>query len=277
MSIYTPSIPQPPALPMNDQVQILGNFGILNTIFGVNHIPFGNVVSTAISTGVITEIRSTNHRLTTGDSVTFNLVRGVSGDSVVPWGINGSPFTVTVITPNRFTVVYNSSNEFPYIANSGDYTVAGSYPYGYHTQVSLAQPLTTQTPAPGLQSVLYSKYRADGLTIDLAYKNGTVASLEKILTNVVSTPATNAGQGFVTPWGLIVNLGSFTVTQANVGNFRFPSPFTSPPQTIIATGTNNGSITPGNVQPYFGTVTATGTQILGGLVGSNYWYFAMGF
>jgi len=42
MATYNPSIPQPTNLISSSQAPILGNFGQLNTQFGVDHTPFNN-------------------------------------------------------------------------------------------------------------------------------------------------------------------------------------------------------------------------------------------
>ena len=44
MSVYNPGCPLANDLPSDSQDEFLTNFERLNTIFGVDHIPFGNTI-----------------------------------------------------------------------------------------------------------------------------------------------------------------------------------------------------------------------------------------
>lgn len=272
MTIYNPTIPQPPDIPQESQSPLLSNFQILNSTFSVNHVPFANIVSNLISNGSVTNVISTNHLLSTGATVIFETVQGLLNGVPTSWTINGSPLVVTVIDSDTFSVVYDSSAQPPYIANSGSYYVTSTFPYGYHKQISLAAPIQTPTIAQQANSAVYSKYDSNGLIVDLFFKNGTTAALEKLLSNVVLTPRVNSGQGFTTPWGLIINFGNVyigeTVPQHTV---TFPVSFTTNPQCILFTVTRKTSNSPRIL-----STTNTSFLLSNDVLKENIWYFAMG-
>lgn len=231
---YNYNVPLPNDLPSDNQPVFQSNFDSLNDQFGINHVKLGRSVEGAtISNPCI--ISSANHGLSNGDTVVFTHVRGINAQGVVSnWAINGGAgYVITVINENTFSIPVDSTTYDPYIPNSGDFS-STAYNYGYHTKLFLQQP-PLNFKQPDLQSPATSLYPKDiGNFASLFFQNGPQAVLESLLTTFVFSPndvnfiETANGIGFITPWGLIINIGylylKFTSATYSV---QLPKPFTS--------------------------------------------------
>lgn len=145
---YNPGTPNASDLPSDCQDEFLSNFSLLNSIFGFDHIPFGNRIQNATRDNPC-QITSIAHGRTTGDQVTVNNLLDTSTNeygNYNEWSINGNTYAVTVIDVDTFTIPVNTSSFNPYVENSGDFTIFSlisglPVPYGYHKKVSLANVL----------------------------------------------------------------------------------------------------------------------------------------
>lgn len=245
---YNPFIPLPPDLPSDSQGDILSNFNLINRFFGVDHVPFGNSIEAATLSNPIV-ITSTNHRLTTGNTVTVTSMQGLTDEQVIEfWPINGSAFTVTVIDANTFSLDASDSTAYPpYIPNTGDF-VSPNIDYGFHLKTYFPNGIAADPNRAAPISGYYPKLNINNVP-ELFFQNSTTAASVKQLVNLGIANQTSAGQGFKTPWGMIINMGMVLGVSGNFTTYNFPTPYTSrvfsinctiQPQTI----TNNFGINP---------------------------------
>lgn len=231
---YNYNVPLPNDLPSDNQPVFQSNFDTLNDQFGVNHVKLGRTVEGAtLSNPCI--ISSVDHGLTTGDTAVFTHVKGINAQGVVSdWAINGGAgYVITVINENTFSIPVDSTAYDPYIPNSGDFS-STAYNYGYHTKLFFKQP-PLNFNQPDLQSPATSLYPKDiGNFASLFFQKGPQAVLESLLTFFAFSPTdvnfieTTNGIGFVTPWGLIINMGQVSkkTKQTSIPfNFDLPKPF----------------------------------------------------
>lgn len=222
---YNPNIPQAFDLPSDSQADIESNFLRLNEVFGQDHIPFGNLIEEATQAAPIV-CTSTNHRLTSGDTVTVFNMEGLTNLNVrEDWPINGNSFTVTVIDENTFSLDASDSTTYPtYLPNSGDFS-SPALPYGYHTKNFFPTP-RLNPPSRAAPRSAYFTQNIENLA-ELFFQNG--ASLEDIvqLTDIQIAAQTTAGWGFTTPWGLRINIGDVIGIATAFTTYNFPLPFQS--------------------------------------------------
>lgn len=237
---YSPRTPQASDIPADSQSEFLTDFQLLNSIFGVDHIPFGNVITDATLANPC-KITSPAHRLSTGATVTIYRMKGTNSKGQPEnWSTNGNTYTITVVDSNNFTLNGVDSTGFnPYIANSGDYTVTSSYPYGFHKKLSFKEPLSDNPGLISPQTSIYTKLLSEifsvgrenpkdlGFTtkskeyLNLKFQNGNTKENSTYLTgcdlkfnNKVfeGSPPISATQfAFKSPFGLIFNLGKASV------------------------------------------------------------------
>jgi len=246
---FDPSAPQPTDIPAENQDTFLLNFETLNSVYGQDHIPFGNIIEQATSSNPII-ITSPNHRLVTGNTIVPSHMQGKAVNApIASWVTNGNTYTVTVIDENTFSIPVDSSNYPTYIPSSGDFNSANLL-YGYHLQNTFPTPL--QDP-PNLTSPKSSYYtRAPDNIVRLLFQNGKSPSNEVLLTSFFSllqdnkvqllspfSVETNTGRGMITPWGFILNFGQVKITSSGTV-ITFPKPFTSVAFSCILTGVRNG-------------------------------------
>lgn len=225
MSIYNPRIPQAPDLPSDSQPDIDSNFLSLNEVYGEDHIPFGNLIEEATLAAPIF-ITSTNHRLTTGNTVTMFNMEGITDNNVrEDWTINGSAFVVTVIDDDTFSLDGSDSTTFPtYISNSGDFSSV-SLPYGSHTKNFFPTPQLNPPNRVAPKSAYFTQ-NIENLA-ELFFQNGNTLADVFQITNLPISATTTEGFGFVTPWGWIVNMGEITIDNLGFTTFDYPLAFTS--------------------------------------------------
>lgn len=225
MNSYNPRIPQQFDLPSDSQPDIETNFLSLNEVYGEDHIPFGNLIEEATLAAPIV-CTSTNHRLTTGDVITVFNMEGTTDAGVrKDWDINGSAFTVTVIDDDTFSLDGSDSTTFPtYLSNSGDFSSA-ALPYGEHTKnlfpIPSLQPPNRNTP----KSAYFTRAVEDGS--QLFFQNGPTATDSLQMTDLPIEATTTTGKGFITPWGLIINMGQVIGVAQEFTTFDYPLAFTS--------------------------------------------------
>lgn len=230
---YNPFVPQPFDLPSDSQGDFESNFVRLNNTYGVDHIPFGNLVQFATLSAPIV-CTSPIHRLTTGDMVTvFNFEGLTPLNDREAWPINGMTFTVTVIDENTFSLDGSDSTTYPtYIENSGDFS-STAIDYGMHLQTHLNTPLL-QAPNRAAPKSAYFSQLVQNLP-ELFFQNGQAAADIFKLTNLMVTNQTGNGRGWVTPWGFIINMGEVAAQANNFTTYDFPVPFTSLPFSLTLT------------------------------------------
>jgi hypothetical protein len=245
MTPYNPGTPQPPDIPNESQDDFLMNFEIINSSFGVDHVAFGNTVTFATSANPCV-CTSPNHGLQSGNTVNIVHFCSLIGDVLVPWSINGGPYTVTVIDANTFSMAVNASTQAPYFPNSGAFS-STNFNYGFHKKNFfpdvLSQGPNTSPPRGAPYSAYYSKSQEyidpkdmiKKFSAQLWFQNNVGASFEKQLTNlpIVSTSNTN-GKGIVTPWGLIINFGQISPLFLASPPIDFPIPFKSAVWSMVA-------------------------------------------
>jgi hypothetical protein len=233
---YNPFIPQPPDLPSDSQPDMDSNFLRLNQVFGVDHIPFGNLIENATSASPIV-ITSAIHRLVTGNTVTVFNMEGINDLGVKEeWPINGLSFVVTVIDENSFSLDGSNGTTYPpYIPNSGDFSSA-QLPYGYHLKTFLNN---TQASPPNRTRPRSAYYTQDIENLaQLFYQNGPTAADIWQLTNIEEVIQTDTGWGFRTPWGFIINMGQVVAPTVNFKRYFFPLAFPTNAFSITATKGN---------------------------------------
>ncbi len=225
MSTYNPRIPQATDIPSDSQEVIESNFLSLNEVYGEDHVPFGNLIEEATLAAPIV-ITSTNHRLTTGNTVTVFNMEGLN-DKNVPedWTINGSASVVTVIDDDTFSLDGSDSTTFPtYISNSGDFSSV-SLPYGSHTKNFFP---VTQQNSPNLAAPRSSYFTQTVENLgELFFQNGNTLAALLQMTNLPISENTTEGFGFVTPWGVIINIGQITADNSQFRTFNYPLAFTN--------------------------------------------------
>lgn len=236
---YIPGFPQPSDIPAQNQPDFLTNYGTLNSSFGVDHIPFGNPISAA-TIGNPARVTSGNHLLSTGDTVEIYGLNGLSGKTIIPWSVNGSSTTVTVINANTFDLdSVDSSGENTYIPNSGGFNVTATanpalpYPYGFHKKISFQDALNTYpdgtpnlaSPISSLFTLLFNKKLSgkDTSSVELFFQNTSTDQLVDFLTNhktkytVSSSPNAASFFSVITPWHITLNMGQvFLGTQTEI-------------------------------------------------------------
>lgn len=246
---YFPSIPQPDDIPADSQDEFLTNYGTLNEEFGINHIPFGNTVTSATlaNPSVITSV---NHRLITGDTVTFYHMFGINTNvGRIPWPdtINGVNFAITKIDDDSFSIPLDTSSFDPYEASSGNYLVTSAYSYGFHTKLNIPNALLNSPNLVSPKSSIYTKViektyvrgKFPNFTnevissIELFFQNAN--SGEKQLTNNNMIPKFQGTQGLTLPWGVILNFNFATVGGQNQTVFSYAVPYTTTNYFTIAT------------------------------------------
>ncbi len=245
MTAYNPGTPQPPDIPAESQDDFEMNFEVLNNSFSVDHVAFGNTVVFATSANPCV-CTSNAHGLITGNTINIVHFCSLIGDVLVPWSINGGPYTVTFIDINRFSINVDSSAQQPYFANSGAFS-SPNFNYGFHKRTFFpnvqSQGPNTSPPLGSPYSAYYSKSQEYIDPIDmikkfaaqLFYQNGVGASNERQLTQLplVSTSNMN-GKGIITPWGLILNFGQISLTNSPV-TFDLPIPYKTSFFSIVGT------------------------------------------
>lgn len=269
MTNYNPGTPQPNDIPSQSQDDFLDNFFDVNSFFGADHIPFGNIVSNATSANPCV-CTSENHGLTTGNTVHISHFGSLVNDLIELWSINGGPYTVTVIDPNTFSINADSSTQLPYLANSGAF-VCTQFPYGFHKQITLPQVLKFPPGLMAPASSLYPQLRDD--LAQLVYQNNKTDADQINLTNIPFIQnSTMNGKGFITPWGVRINMGNVAYTPAGTG-YTFPIPFTTTVWAILGgiSGNkfNSFGVGSNNLINFF---TQTNNQA----PTTQGWYFAIG-
>lgn len=245
MTSYDPGTPLPFDIPSESQDEFLMNFEELNNQFGVDHIPFGNTITLITNTNP-SVITSTDHLLVTGNTIKPSHIAGLSELNVVtPWSINGTNYAVTVIDANTFSIPVDTTNltDFPpYIADSGDYLVTtAGFPYGFHKKNTFATTLQSPPNLLSPKSSLFTQSLTNGVTEDiitqLMFQDGVGNSFIDQLTNSTIIEG-DAGVGFKTPWGIIINFGmaTFNVNTASQ-DFEFPFISSNPPLYLQVTPT----------------------------------------
>lgn len=238
---YNPNIPQPFDIPaQTSQPGFLTDFGTLNEYYGVDHVPFGNTITLVASTPGVTTFTSPAHGLVGGETVQFSHLATITPPPVVvvlPWTLNGTSAVITYIDPNTFSIAVDTTAEQPYEPNSGDFTVtSGGFPYGYHKQLSFNAPIGTPNIPPTSEAIytkLFRQVPTNLFTPELDFLN---ILGEVILTDAFIFQKTPNGQGFVTPWNMIINMGDVVVPNPGPLTVTFPIPFKSVVYTVIAQG-----------------------------------------
>lgn len=273
---YNPRNPLPFNIPADSQADLLGNFQALDSYFGVDHVPFGNSIESATSANPCA-IKSTNHGLTSGNTVFIDALKGLLFGVESLWTINGNSYTATVVDGDNFTINVNTTAQNPYIANSGCFSCA-TLPYGYHKKVSLLAPLPSDPGLTSPQTSVYTKFlNAKDTEPELFFQNGTTAALVKSLSRQTIVQ-TSAGRGVKTPWGIILNFGQVPCTGVlATDTFSFPIPFTSTPTTLIATAYEiNPPVPPRKRSLVLGSVLSATQFTLTAVAKGPVFYFSMG-
>ncbi len=225
---YNPFIPAPLDLPSDSQGDILSNFNLINTFFGVDHVAFGNSI-VAATNAAPAQITSPNHTLKTGATVTISSMTGTTPDGVTTlWPLNGNTYTITFVDGDNFTLNGTDTTDLtvypPYDANSGDYQ-ANTINYGYHKKTFFPQTLLSDPNLANPISSYYTKFDSDSVP-QLFYQDDRLAANVVQLTQL--PPVLNAnGSGFKTPWGFIINMGQIKVQGSAFSMFSYPIPYTS--------------------------------------------------
>lgn len=238
---YFPGIPQPDDIPADSQDEFLINYGTLNNVFGVNHIPFGNTVVSATNANPCV-ITSTNNRLVDGDQVTFYHMYGINSNGIrVIWPdtINGVNFVVTKIVgdDDSFSIPLDTSSYDTYEPSSGNYLVTSSYPYGYHTLINLLQPIANNPNLNSPNSSLFSKQITDIfprtiipiplISNELFFQNNNSSTYQLTNNNLKRN---TLSYSFISPWGIIINMFPVISVPSNVSPpivFNYGIPYTT--------------------------------------------------
>lgn len=246
---YNPSTPQPSEIPSQSQTRFLTNFTLFNQYFGQDHTPAGNVITLATNTAPIV-ITSAGHGLSTGNMVTVYDITGIEGNTPVAWPINGNTFTITVIDVNTFSLQGSDATGYPaYLTGTGNFSSA-SYLYGYHKQLTAATGLTSDPQAGAAGGQIYSKFPRDpegNSTFDnpdFFFRNSSIVDQLTRLFNNAQTSTTGKliqqSWGFVTPWGLIINVG-FVPDPASAPSGKFSKPYSTVNYGVVVGCANPGS------------------------------------
>ncbi len=231
---YNPNIPQAPDLPSDSQPDIDSNFISLNQVFGVDHIPFGNLIEAATLAAPCV-ITSTNHRLTTADTVTVFNMEGITTAGVrEDWSINGTLFIVTVVDDDTFSLDgSNTATEPVYLANSGDFTSA-ALPYGNHTKNFFPSPVFNPPNRANPKSAYFSQNIMN--IAELFFQNDQTVNDIFPLTNIpisattlynIAGTALGKGLGFTTPWGITLNFGQLFALKSLTLTHNYAVAYTS--------------------------------------------------
>lgn len=247
---YNPNIPQGPDLPSDSQPDINSNFLSLNQVFGEDHIPFGNLIEEAtLATPCV--LTSTNHRLTTADTVTvFNMEGITTGGVRQDWSINSTLFVVTVIDEDTFSLDgSNTTDEPPYIANSGDFTSA-ELPYGEHTKNFFPSPLLNPPNRNNPKSAYFTQnidnlaqlfFQNDGTEDDVVQLSNLPIS-GRVIWRALDNSLLGKGFGFTTPWNIIVNFGQVFTLRGLAFTLNYAVPYTSQVFSFNISNGPNGSL-----------------------------------
>lgn len=102
---------------------------------------------------------------------------------------------------------------------------------GQHTKVFFNAPLGANPNLSQPQASLYTKTGSTGNS-ELFYQNGSTSSNVVQLTHLPAVTTTPGAQGFgfVTPWGLIMNMGL-----ATGGTIIYQKPLSAPPYLVLLT------------------------------------------
>ena len=281
--VYNPAQPIASDVPRDNQGEFRNNFWMLNYCFNTDHVPLSGLF-TAISNSNPTLVTSPLHTLATGNQVSF---QGLNDDPTlgIVTGMGGlmagNPFTITVVDANNFTLNGSDSTAFvPYDVTSyqGSYSSA-SLLSGQHKKISYDGP----TPNPNLsadRSSLYSKTYSE--ITQLAFQNDKPASSIAQLTGV-EIVTTQAGHGFISPWGLIFNMGEIQFPGASPATYNFPIPYTGLGNIFCIEATAFIQTVSKNVQVHLAADAISQTQFTaqgiktGSASAVNAYYFAVGF
>jgi hypothetical protein len=284
---YNPSTPQPPEIPSQSQSRFLTNFSLFNQYFGQDHTPPGNAITLATNAAPIV-ITSPGHALSTGNMVTVYDITGTEGNTPVAWPINGNTFTITVVDSNTFSLQGSDATNYPtYLAGTGNFSSA-SYLYGYHKQLTAANPLPNDPPSFIGGGSIYPKISLapNGNprfpNADFFFQNlASIVQLTRLFNN--ATPASQ-GEGtkwsFRTPWGVIINTG--IVTSSLVGGtiiVDFPVPYITTNYGVVLSLVNATRPTTVNVNVSATSLTGftfRASYNTGRAVGINTYYLSMG-
>lgn len=277
---YNPFIPQPPDLPSDSQGDLLSNFGLINTFFGVDHVPFGNTIQSATLTNPIV-ITSPIHRLTTGNTVTVTLLKGLTPEQVIEdWPINGMTFVVTVVDENTFSLDGSNGTTYPpYIDNSGDFS-SPDIDYGFHLKNFFPQAILADPNRAAPISSYYTKLNVNNIP-NLFFQNGALASLVKQLSDLTIANETSSGRGFKTPWGMIINAGMVRGNSEQFITYNFPTPYTNRVFTLQLTVKPNRPLLNFGVNPVGEAISLTQFKVQAQRSGQtvlnrNIYYLAIG-
>lgn len=138
---------------------------------------------------------------------------------------------------------------------------------GQHTKVFFNAPLGADPNLSQPQASLYTKTGTTGNS-ELFYQNGSTANKVVQLTNLPAITGTPSAQGFgfVTPWGLIVNMGLATGSPI-IFQQPFPTGFTAYTVQLTNAVTNLAPSSPG---------TLTKTQLTYALSTTSVYFLVIG-
>ena len=231
---YAAFVPRSTDTHSESQDDFLNNFRSLNDQFGQNHIPMGNSVEEATLTNPCV-ITSTNHRLQTGDQVTFTNLKGLNSDNVIEeWSLNTAGLqTITKVDDDSFSVNgYDATTQPTYTLNTGDWS-SSAIDYGFHLMASFPEALSTLLLPPKAAMYTVSKDVSRNLLYtNLAFSNFLNQSSQKLITDLTATRASvqSLAHGFTfqTPWGFKILFQLSTVQSKNFTTTRdFVEPFSS--------------------------------------------------
>lgn len=237
---YSYSVPQKSDRHDASQDDFLNNFRSLNGQYSQNHIPLGNTVEDATRAAPCV-ITSTNHSLSTGDTVSFTHVQGLQQQDVYNlWNINtGGPYSITKIDDNHFSVDgTNTTTQDPYVLNTGDWN-SSAIPYGDHKLLSFPEPVSVVRSPPILDvpkaALFPNLIDNDSQNPDLAWQNFLNPSFIDQITGFQLLGSSTSGQCFRTPWGFNICMGVvqarlFILTPETV---VYPVPFTINPYCLV--------------------------------------------
>jgi hypothetical protein len=225
---YSSLIPQPNDIPADGTNDYFNNFNLANIDFNMDHVPFAGVLANILNTNPATVV-STMHTLFTGNTVTFQGLNDNPLDGFVTGmgALDGNTYTITVVDANTFTLngvdATNTAVFIPYDLTKlyGSYTSA-QLNSGFHKKITYDGNAGDPNLLPPISSV-YPK--ETNLLYQLYFQNGMGSALVEQLTNSTAVPTPN-GNGFRTPWGLIINMGFVNFNYPGI-SFEFPIHFTS--------------------------------------------------
>lgn len=261
---YSFNEPQATDIPAVSQGSFLTNFGLINQIFGINHIPFGNVIQLATNDNPCTFF-SQNNRLNSGDTITISHLYGINENGVrSEWSINGNSYIVTVVDEDMFSIPVDTSSFDPYEANSGDFTCTiGDLAdtYGFHTEINFGNNATPPNRSPPI-SALYTKETTENFqpfgqtsiekkSNKLFFQNSsaneyqlTGASFTRLINNSIGVRFISS-RGFITPWNLVVNFGvGFLANGVASASFPLAKTYTTTHYCTIITPTAGTGTSP---------------------------------